>query len=253
MRPFEVVLGAVMGLLIGSFLNVVIYRIPRGESIVSPPSACPNCGHRLSPWENIPVVSYVILGGRCHACKQRIPLRYPLVEILTALGFATVVYHFTDPILVVSYSVFAAWLVVLAFIDIDTRKLPRQLIYIAAMPSLILLGLSVVVRGDWGALSDMAIGAAIGVAILGAIHFVAPNSMGMGDVRFAGYVGLNLGYLTLYAVVDFLYGSFLLGAVFGVFYALLKHKSLKVAIPFGPFLSISAFGAMIIGNSLHIL
>ena len=253
MRDIYIVIASVVGLMIGSFLNVVIYRLPRGESVVSPPSACPKCGHRLSPWENIPVLSYLILKGKCRNCKEKISPRYLLVEVLTAVGFGVMFYHFSDVITALSFSIFVAFLVSLSFIDLDTRKLPRQIIYVAMVPSVALLGVPALLRHDWGTLSGMGIGAAIGLGTLGLIHLLAPRSMGMGDVRFAGYLGFNLGYLTLYAVVDLLYGSFLLGAIFGVVFAILKSKSLKVSLPFGPFLSIAAFAAAIIGNSLHIL
>ncbi|MDA8397859.1 MAG: prepilin peptidase, partial [Actinomycetota bacterium] len=90
MRAFEVVIAALFGLIVGSFLNVVIYRVPRGESIVAPPSSCPRCGHRLSAWENVPVISFLILHGRCRSCRERISWRYPLVELLGGIAFAAI-------------------------------------------------------------------------------------------------------------------------------------------------------------------
>ena len=252
MKTLEVLLGALFGLLVGSFLNVVIYRVPLGKSIVAPPSQCPKCDHRLSPLENIPVVSYLLLGGKCKGCSEPISIRYPIIELLSASCVAAMFYHFDQVLQAVGFSVFICVAIVLGVIDLDTRTLPRKIMYVSAPLSVGILAVAAIARSQPRSVVDAVIGAAIGLIVFGAIHFVAPRSMGMGDVRFAGYIGLNLGFLGLFAVVDFIYGAFLVGALFGIGFALLKSKTLRVAIPFGPFMSFAAVLAIFFAASVHI-
>ncbi len=253
MRAFEVVIAALFGLIVGSFLNVVIYRVPRGESIVAPPSSCPRCGHRLSAWENVPVISFLILHGRCRSCRERISWRYPLVELLGGIAFAAIAARYSSPLLLAALCVFVAVLIAEAFIDLDTRKLPRRIIYVGGPLSLVLFAADAFHSGNLRMVEDAALGALIAAAVFGAIHFVAPRSMGFGDVRFAAYIGVNLGFLGLATVVNFLYGAFIFGALFGVVFALVKSKTLKVAIPFGPFMALAAFVSALLAGVIRVL
>ena len=253
MRGFEVAVAAVFGLIVGSFLNVVIYRVPRGESIVAPPSACPRCGHRLSAWENIPVISFLLLRARCRSCREPISWRYPLIEVLGGTAFAALAVRYSNPLLLAGLCLFAAVLIAEAFIDLDTRKLPRRIIYVGAPLSVALFLVESVRSGNVRMVEDAALGALIAGAVFGVIHFVAPRSMGFGDVRFAAYIGINLGFLGLATVVNFLYGAFIFGALFGVVFALVKSKTLKVAIPFGPFMALAAFVSALFAGLIRVL
>ncbi len=253
MRGFEVAVAAVFGLIVGSFLNVVIYRVPRGESIVTPPSACPRCGHRLSAWENVPILSFLVLRRRCSSCHAPISWRYPLVEAMGGAAFAAIALRYEDPLVLAGLCIFAAVLIAEALIDLDTRKLPRRIIYVATPLSVALFLAAAARSGNARMVEDAALGAVLAGAVFGVIHFIAPRSMGFGDVRFAAYIGINLGFLGLVAVVYFLYGAFILGAVFGVAYALLKSKTLKVSIPFGPFMAMAAFLSALATGLIRVL
>ena len=252
MNELKVAFAALMGLIIGSFLNVVVYRFPLGASLAYPPSSCPQCGHRLAPWENIPVISFALLRGRCHSCHQSISVRYPLVEIMTAAVFALVAWRFHSPLVVATICFFSSALIVLSVIDIDTRKLPRKIIYVAAPFSFAALVVAALVEGEPTKVMTMVLSALLGGAVFGIIHLARPKAMGMGDVRLAGYIGLNLGYFGVGAAVDFLYGAFLFGAIFGVLFALVKSKSMRITIPFGPFMALGAFVALFAYPVIHI-
>ncbi len=253
MRGFEVAVAVIIGLVVGSFLNVVIYRVPRGESIVTPPSRCPRCGHRLSAWENIPVVSFLALRARCRACHQPISWRYPLVELLAGVAFAALALRYSNPLLLTGLCIFAAVLIAEAIIDLDTRKLPRRVIYIATPLSLAFLLGDALYSSNSRMAVDAALGAVLAGAVFGVIHLIAPRSMGFGDVRFAAYIGINLGFLGIAAVVYFLYGAFIFGALFGVAFALFKSKTLKVAIPFGPFMALAALLSALAAGLIRVL
>ncbi|MDA8116846.1 MAG: prepilin peptidase [Actinomycetota bacterium] len=245
--------AAIFGLIIGSFLNVVIHRVPRGESVVSPPSACPKCAHRLSAWENVPVLSFLLLRGRCRSCGEPISWRYPAVELLGGIAFAAIAVRYPRPLLLVALCVFSAVLIAEAAIDLDTRKLPRHIIYFGTPLSLIFFVAEALRLRDARMVEDALIGGILAGAVFGLIHLVAPRSMGFGDVRFAAYIGINLGFLGIAPVVNFLYGAFILGGLFGVAYALLKSKTLKVAIPFGPFMAMAAFLAALLAGLIQAL
>jgi leader peptidase (prepilin peptidase)/N-methyltransferase len=239
-----------LGLLIGSFLNVVVYRVPEGLSIVKPRSRCPKCGHELSNLDNVPVLSWLVLRGRCRSCKAPISPRYPLVELGTALVFAALGARFgADPALP-AYLWFAAGMVALSLIDLDTFKLPKKVVYPTLIGTAALLAVAGVVDADWRGMKEAAIGGLIGFAVLYAIRFVYPRGMGFGDVRLAGVIGVALGWITLGLVPVGLFLGFVLASVIGVGLIATGVKTRKDHVPFGPFLAAGALLAIFVGQPI---
>lgn len=236
-----------LGLLIGSFLNVVIYRVPRGESIVSPGSHCPACGHCLRAWELVPVISFLIQKGQCRNCRARISWRYPMVELLTGvLFYLTAALSFGMEIHLARLLlnlVFVAVLIALAFIDLDTFRLPDVL-------TLPLLGLGLLgaflVQGDptgWeSVLSTLGAGGLFWI-----IARVYPQGMGLGDVKLVAAMGAFLGFPSIFLAV---FAGSLVGAITGIFLLLLGKKSFSQQIPFGPYLALGAILALFWGTRI---
>jgi leader peptidase (prepilin peptidase)/N-methyltransferase len=248
---FLLVFGAaVLGLLVGSFLNVVIYRVPAGQSVISPPSACPGCGQRIAARDNIPVVSWLILRGRCRACGTAISARYPLVEALTAGLWVLVAVRFGWSWTLPAMLVFVSGLVALSFIDLDHYLLPRSVLYPVAAMVAGLLVVAAAVEGTWHRLLVAALCGVVEFAVLLVIHLVSPRSMGFGDVRFVGLIGLALGWLGWwYAFFGFIAAN-LIGAAFGVALIALHRADRRTRIPFGVFLSIGAVLAIALAGTL---
>ena len=254
------VLVGAFGTLIGSFLNVVIYRVPLGRSIVSPPSACGACGHEVRGYDNIPVISWLLLRGRCRDCAAPISVRYPLVELAGALAFGLVAWRFVPEILaaqgtlalvagivqLVAYLYFAAISLALALIDIDTHRLPNVIVLPAYLVGAVLLGAVALLTGDLGALGLAAIGAVATGGTYLALALARPGGMGMGDVKLAGVAGLFLGWLGVPELVLGTVAAFVLGGVYGVG-MLLAGRGRRSAIAFGPWLLAGAWLAILIG------
>ena len=247
--PLVIICG-LFGLVIGSFLNVVIYRVPRDESIARPPSHCPSCSTPLAPYDNIPVLSYLILRGKCRHCRATISVRYPLVEALTGALFASAAVRFGYHLELAAYCVLAAFLVALSGIDLDTRLLPRRIVYLGTATGVVLLGAAAGVGGTGRPVVDAAIGAAVGFGALFLVHFVSPQGMGFGDVRLAGMLGLYLGFLGVAHVGVGLFAGFVLGAVVGLALMGLGRAGRRSRIPFGPFLAAGAWVAVLWGDPL---
>lgn len=233
--PFTTLLGA----LIGSFLNVVIHRVPAGQSVVRPPSACPGCGARIRPYDNVPVLSWLVLRGRCRDCAAPISKRYPLVEALTAALFAAVTVRFaggtdvTDLWALPAFLLLAALGVALSGIDLDVHRLPNPLVftgYLAGGP--LLVAASLLGAGDG---TDALVRAAIGGVGLFTFHFAAmvayPAGMGFGDVKLAGVTGMYLAWLGWGPLAVGVMASYLIGAVAGL---VLGKGKRGQGIPFGP-------------------
>ena len=257
-----VVVVGILGLLVGSFLNVVIYRVPIGKSIVTPPSACPACDARIKPWDNVPVISWLVLRGRCRTCSARISVRYPIVELLSGLLFAAVALRFSQPldiptaalvatgILLVAYLYFAAISVALAAIDLDTHTLPNAIVLPAYAVVAALLVAASAVYGDYSQLVSAAIGgAAMFVAYL-AMALVYPGGMGFGDVKLAGVLGLLLGFLGWGTLIVGAFAAFLLGGLFGVALLVFRKAGRKSGIPFGPWMLAGAWLGIFIGERI---
>jgi len=255
-----VVVVGVLGLLVGSFLNVVIYRVPLGQSIVSPASACPNCGAHIRPWDNVPVVSWLVLRAKCRDCGAPISARYPLVELATGLLFAAAALRFpialddagtraaASMLVLVAALYFAAVSVALAGIDLDTHKLPNAIVLPSYLVVGLLLAAASVIVGDLGYLLRAAIGAAVLFAAYFVMALVYPGGMGMGDVKLAGVIGLMLGFLGWGTLVVGAFAAFLLGGLFGIALLVGRRANRKSGIPFGPWMLAGAWLGIFIGE-----
>jgi len=238
--PLLVAFVAVLGLLIGSFLNVVVWRVPRGQSVVTPPSACPNCAHRLAWWENIPVVSYLALRGRCSSCRRPISIRYPVVEAATCALFLATALRFGISADLPAFLYLAAIGVALTLIDIEHRRLPNSIVLPAYPVLAVLLVLAAVAKGDVERLVPTAIGGAALFAFYFTIAFVYPAGMGFGDVKLAGVLGLALGWIGWGALVVGAFAAFVVGAVVGLVVMRVRRTGRRSTIPFGPFMLLGA-------------
>jgi leader peptidase (prepilin peptidase) / N-methyltransferase len=236
------ILAGVMGAMTGSFLNVVAWRLPRGESLVTPGSHCPACDAPVRPYDNVPVLSWLVLRGRCRDCRASISARYPLVEVLTGLVFATVIAaRGVDADLVLELP-FAALLIAVAAIDFDHRIVPNKVLVPAAPWA---IGAGALVAPD--ELPERLLAGAIAFAVLLAIVLAYPKGMGMGDVKLAGVMGLFLGAPVAAALlVAFLAGSLVGGAM------MVREGSAarKKALPFAPFLALGGIVALLAGPEL---
>ncbi len=242
-------LAGVFGLVIGSFLNVVICRVPAGESVVRPASRCPHCATPLRPWQNVPVVSWLALRGRCASCSAPIALRYPLVEVATAVLFVALSLRLHLSVLP-AYLFFGALGVALSVIDLDHHRLPDRMV-LPAYPVLgVLLAAASAVDGDWSAFTRATVAALAAFCAFYAIAFAWPGAMGYGDVKLAGLVGAVLGYLSWPALVVGLFGSFAFGAAAGVVLMALGRAGRRNALAFGPFLILGATVAILAGGAI---
>jgi leader peptidase (prepilin peptidase) / N-methyltransferase len=250
---FLVLAAFVVGLIIGSFLNVVVWRVPRGESIVSPPSACPRCGHEIRARDNVPVLSWLILRGRCRDCGEPIAVRYPLVESATGLIFALTAWFTGWSWALPALLYLAAIGVALALIDIDVKRLPDAIVLPSYAVGAALLALASWNPGgnpDWGAMA----GAAIGCAALFAIYFVAvvvyPAGMGLGDVKLAGVLGLYLGWFGWGTLFIGWFAAFLLGGIYAVALLVAGRAGRRSGIPFGPWMLLGAALGIAVGQPI---
>lgn len=255
MDAFVVTMCGLFGLLVGSFLNVVIWRVPRGESIVSPPSACPSCHTELRPRDLVPVLSWLALRRRCRTCHTKISGRYPFVEALNAMLWMLVGWRFVGSWALPAYLVFTSFLVALSGIDLDTFKLPRKIIYLGgAIGVVLLVGATFLdpadADGRWMPLAKAALGAVLAFAFFLLVHLASPRAMGFGDVRLSGYLGWHLGWLGLLYVPVGLFLGFLLGAIVGVALMAQKKAGRKTAIPFGPYMAAGALIAVLVGSRI---
>jgi leader peptidase (prepilin peptidase) / N-methyltransferase len=238
----EIAFTAALGAVVGSFLNVVIWRLPRGASLAAPGSHCPACERPIAPYDNIPVVSWFVLRGRCRHCGSRISLRYPLVELLTAAAFGAVVaVRGFDSDLVLELP-FVAFLIALAGIDIDHKLLPNRIVYPMAVFGL--LATLIVDRDD---VVENVIAGAGAFAFLLAAVLAYPRGMGMGDVKLGGAMGLYLGLSILPAMLV----TFLSGTIVGVVILAREGSAArKKAVPFGVFLALGGIVAVLAGPEL---
>ena len=273
------IFSVIFGLMVGSFLNVVIHRLPKmmdnAESlyfqqrqdlaaglseeeilakpqlakytIVTPRSACPKCGHNITALENIPIISYLVLGGKCKGCKTSISIRYPLIEALTGalIGLVAYQYGYTYTTLFAWIFVFA--LVTLTFIDFDTQLLPDDI----TLP-LLWLGLIFNLNGGFTDLKSAVIGAILGYLILWSVYWAfklvtGKEGMGYGDFKLLGAIGTWFGWQMLPAVILL---SSVVGAVIGIGLIVFKGKGGGTAIPFGPFLALGGIAALFFGQQL---
>lgn len=235
-----------LGLFIGSFLNVCIYRIPRSESIVWPGSRCTACGTPIKPWDNIPVLSYIFLRGACRHCRARIKPRYPLVEAISALLALALYARFGPGAAFAIYYLFACALVVITFIDLDYQIIPDRISLGGIVVGLALVYWLPVSYKD--ALIGLAAGAGSLLLIIYGYYFLTKRQgMGGGDVKLLGMIGVFIGWQ---GVAFTIFTASLVGSVVGLAWIAVQGKDMKAAIPFGPFLSLGALTYLFWGEAL---
>jgi len=247
MPPLFLVVLGVFGLMVGSFLNVCISRIPAGESVVTPRSRCPNCKTLIVWYDNIPVVSYLILGGKCRNCRTPISAIYPAVEIVTAIAFVLqgLVVGMDGPLLAARL-VFTAMLIVLFGTDLHTMRLPNVITY----PGIV-LGLALSLFLPPGIVASV-IGAAVGAAIPWLIRWAwfrstGVEAMGLGDVKMLAMIGAFLGWQQVWVT---LFMASVAGAIVGVVLLRGGGRLMSARLPFGTFLAVAAFAASLVGDAL---
>jgi leader peptidase (prepilin peptidase)/N-methyltransferase len=259
-----VALVGVTGLAIGSFLNVVVYRVPAGMSVVHPRSACPNCGHEISARENIPLLSWLVLRGKCSGCAEPISKRYPLVELAGAVAFVIVgiwsapqfAAASTAPAVIavvlhlVAFLYLAAISLALAIIDIETHKLPNVIVLPGYAVGVLLLGTAALLQGDLVGLGRMAAGAGILFLFYFVLAMISPRGMGMGDVKLAGVLGLFLGSLGWGQLAVGAGAAFVLGGLFSIILLITKRAGRKSGIPFGPWMLLGAWVGVFAGQAI---
>lgn len=231
------------GLIAGSFVTVVGYRVPRGESIVGPRSRCTSCGRQIAAYDNVPVFSWVVLRGRSRCCGERISARYPLTELaLGALYAATVAVLWDEPVEVALGLVFVTMLVAITLTDLDRRVIPNKILLVAAG-----VGLAIAAVGDPSSLPERAIAAAAAGGGLFLVALAYPRGMGLGDVKLAAVMGLFLGRNVAPAILV----ALLAGSAVGIFLiARDGAEARKRAIPFGPFLALGGAVGLLAGDQL---
>ena len=241
---------AILGLLIGSFLNVVIHRVPSGLSLLTPASSCPTCGHAIRVRDNVPVLSWVVLRGRCRDCRAPVALRYPLVEATTALLFTLVGWRLGPTIYLVAALVLVAAGVALFVIDLDLLRLPFAITGVAAAGTLLVLGVDVVL-GNADPVLTAVLSMLLWLAVYGGIWLLtAGRGMGLGDVALAPVLGMALGWLGWGSSLVGLAGGFILGAVVGLALIAGGKAGRRTRVPHGPFLLVGAAGGMLVGQPL---
>lgn len=250
MTAFLVSVCAVLGLAVGSFLNVVIHRVPKHESIVRPPSRCPGCGTSIRPRDNIPVLSWLLLRGRCRTCRAPISPRYPAVEVATAVLFGAGASRFGADWALPAFLVFFAVLLAVAVIDLDLFIIPNRIVYPALFAAGPLLALPAVAGGDIDRLGRAAIGGALAWIGLLVIHLISPRGMGFGDVRLAAVIGVYTGWLSLLHVLLAVFLGFATASVVGIALLASRRKGRKDPVPFGPFLAVGAVAAVLFGHPI---
>lgn len=255
--PYLVASAGLIGLVIGSYLNVVIYRIPAGESTAHPPSKCPKCGNGIRARHNVPVLGWLILRGKCYDCSEPISARYPIVEAFTGVAFAAATWWALTwgpgvwflPAL--AYMV--ALSIALSVIDVETHRLPDRIVLPALIAMPVLLAVASAGTGDWSALVRALIGGlSLGVAYF-VMAFAYPAGMGLGDVKLAPVVGAFMAWLGWGVFAVGAFGAFLIGAVLAVVLKLASKSHTdggKTGIPFGPSMLVGALTGAVVGQSI---
>jgi len=275
MIAFLLAFAGLFGLVIGSFLNVVAYRVPAGISLMRE-SRCPECDAPIRWWQNVPVLSWVALRGRCANCAAPFSGRYAIVEALTGVVFVAVTWWVVggrfvslrslndrvwaavmDPvfwIVLVAFLYFAAVSIALTLIDLDTKRLPNAIVLPSIAVGIALLGIAAAVGAstgsatNWGTFLRALAGGAILYAFYFIVRVISPRGMGGGDVKLAGLVGLYLGWVGWVTLAVGAFGAFVFGGLFGVALILLRRAKRKTAIPFGPWMIAGAWAGIAVGE-----
>ncbi|QOD93848.1 A24 family peptidase [Chryseoglobus sp. 28M-23] len=256
--------AGLLGAIIGSFLNVVIYRVPAGLSIVHPPSACPACSAPVRAHDNIPVLSWLLLRGRCRDCGAPISARYPLIELGAAVAFvvitavlgpqldaaASAVRLTADVVVLAALLYLAAISIALAAIDLDVHRLPNSIVLPAYAVGSAAFSVAAVASGDVVSLARAAAGAGILFALYLVLALISPRGMGLGDVKLAGVLGLFLGWFGWDALAVGALAAFLLGGLYGVILILVRRARRTTGIPFGPWMLAGAWVGILFGEPI---
>ncbi len=240
---------ALFGLAIGSFLNVVIYRVPIHKSIVSPRSSCPTCATPILERDNIPVISWLILKGKCRSCHEPISARYPLIELACAALFAGAAARFGFNWYLPTALILLATLLALSFIDLEHLRLPKSIIYTCLVAMVALLVLDASITNDWHRLLIAGICAVAWFAVF-LINALSPRALGFGDVRLSLILGLGLGWLGIRYVLLGFFASNLIGAVIGLLLIAAKKKTRSEPVPYGVYLSLGTALTLFAGAEL---
>lgn len=239
----QIAFMALLGLALGSFLSVVAHRVPLGESIVAPRSRCPGCGTQIAAYDNVPLVSYLALRGRCRHCSQHVPLTYPLLELGMAAAFVGLLLAFEDDAAEIALgAAFVATLATITLTDLEHRLIPNRVLIVSAA-----VGVAIVIAGAPDEIVERAIAAGAAFSLLFVVAFLYPRGMGMGDVKLAAVMGLYLGR----AVAPALLIGFAAGALYGgILIARHGAEARKRAVPFGPFLALGGLVALFAGDEM---
>ncbi len=241
------VLIFILGLIVGSFSNVCIYRIPRNESIIYPASHCPKCRSNISSKDNIPLLSYILLKGRCRSCKNKISIQYPIVELVTGLIYLIIYLTYGLSIQSLIYIILSSALIIIAFIDLNEQIVPD----VISLPGII-IGFTLSFFVPYISFINSALGVFAGggiiliIGLAGSVIF-KKEAMGGGDVKLAAMIGAFLGWR--YIIISLFLGFFL-GALAGIILILLKVKSREDVVPFGPFIVLGSFITLLWGEKI---
>lgn len=242
MTPLLLIGAGVLGTAVGSFLNVVADRLPKGGSLISPPSHCPHCQRRLGPLDMIPILSWLALRGRCRTCAGSIPARVFLVELATGFLFAAAAARFGLRPFTALVVVYISLLITVAVIDLEHQRIPNSIVFPA-----IALGALASPLTPSSTIGRLALGGAVGFFVFLAVAVLIPRGMGMGDVKLAAFVGLILGYpeIVLLLLLAFILGGLVAGTLL-----VSKLRGRSDPIPFGPFLSLAGVVGLLYGDQL---
>ena len=245
-----IVFCALLGLVLGSFVNVVIYRVPRGMSLVSPRSSCPSCGTQIRDRDNVPVVSWLLLRGRCRDCGESISAQYPLVELACGALFAGTAARFGVDWSLPAFLVLFAGLLALSVIDVERLILPKAIVWPLSVAVAALLVVAAAATGEWHDLLEGAVCAAGWFVVFYAMFAVSPRLLGFGDVRLAPVLGLALGWLGWRYVLLGFFAANLIGAVIGIALIASHRMSRRQQVPYGVFLAAGCAVAVFAGPEL---
>jgi leader peptidase (prepilin peptidase)/N-methyltransferase len=246
----SVFVAAVLGLAVGSFLNVLVYRLPRAQSLLRPGSHCPGCAAAIRPWHNLPVLSWLLLRGRCVHCGARISLRYPAVESVTALLFIAVTLRFGLTPVLPAYLYLAAIAVALAVIDLDVQRLPNAIVLPSYVVGGVLLGVAAWVGHDWWAAARGLVAMSALWLLYFGLSLTYKGGMGFGDVKLAGLLGLYLGFIGWGPVWIGALAGFVIGGLVGVGLLVTRRATRRTAVPFGPAMLAGALLAVFLGGPI---
>ena len=233
----------ILGLILGSFFNVCIYRIPKEQSISYPPSHCTNCQNKIKWYDLIPVLSYVILGGKCRHCKEKISIRYPVIELITAFLFLGIYLEYGLSILTVKYIILCSFLIIIGMIDFDTTDVYDITTIPAIILGVIFVIYAVTQKMDW---QFLLLGGLVGGGFI-ALIILLTKGMGWGDAEICLFCGLFLG---LKLTILMLFLSMLLGGIIGIILIVFKIKGRKDYIPFGPFIAMATLITILYGQNI---